>query len=404
MASITYINQSFVDQQVLRLLYEEADVFDWNVGDLVEVGDNLLRATVTPNEPQVSVESDVLGVTQSVGFDQYNPLEITHFDILGFLGQSGSVIFVTSIEYFSGDSSVVKVDDINRTFDVKGSSFPLSDILNNQDTIDGIGSVLFGLSGNDSLNGSDGRQILFGGAGNDILSAEKGSDFIFAGSGDDLILEAITVSDSEDRIDGGQGYDVVVFDQISSDQVAIHNVADDQFFLEAEVFKEGGSFGDLLKPADQEKLTVKEYFNNIERLVFSDNTFIVNTAENQDMALVRLYNAAFDRLPDQSGFVDNLSIIHSGQNGDLLSELADGFINSAEFSGRYGSSLSDTAFIDQLYKNVFEREADLEGSSYWKGQLSSGEINRADLLVAFSESEENRIQVDSLIGDGFWLY
>jgi hypothetical protein len=54
-----------------------------------------------------------------------------------------------------------------------------------------------------------------------------------------------------------------------------------------------------------------------------------------------------------------------------------------------------------LYANVLQRPADAEGYEFWTNVLSSG-VTRAELLVEFSESDENRTNVEPLIENGIF--
>ena len=69
---------------------------------------------------------------------------------------------------------------------------------------------------------------------------------------------------------------------------------------------------------------------------------------------------------------------------------------------RFGSDLSDQAFVEQLYMNVLDREGDSSGVDYWTDALDNG-VSRADVLVGFSESGENQTAVMGQIEGGILL-
>jgi hypothetical protein len=52
-----------------------------------------------------------------------------------------------------------------------------------------------------------------------------------------------------------------------------------------------------------------------------------------------------------------------------------------------GGSLDDTAFVQQLYRNVLDREGEARGVEAWKGELQGG-MSRADFpqLKSFCNS------------------
>lgn len=79
------------------------------------------------------------------------------------------------------------------------------------DTIDGgnQNDTLYGGDGADSIIGGSGNDSILGGDGDDHLQSGAGSDTVFGDAGNDVIA----VSDDHDtnRIDGGSGYDQLVF-------------------------------------------------------------------------------------------------------------------------------------------------------------------------------------------------
>ena len=68
-----------------------------------------------------------------------------------------------------------------------------------------------GNDGDDQLEGGSGDDYVDGGAGNDTISGTQGSDRVAGGTGDDRID---AVDGSVDRIDCGEGNDVVSVDPV----------------------------------------------------------------------------------------------------------------------------------------------------------------------------------------------
>ncbi len=135
----------------------------------------------------------------------------------------------------------------------------------------------------------------------------------------------------------------------------------------------------------------------VENCVFTDGvlTFDVNSLAAQVM---RMYDAALDRQPDQGGFeaqLDNL------ERGMTLATLADAFVNSAEFQARYGT-LSNQQFVEQLYRFCLKREGDPGGVAGWVNNLNNG-LSRRDALVFFSESAEHRTVTATTLNRGLWV-
>lgn len=135
----------------------------------------------------------------------------------------------------------------------------------------------------------------------------------------------------------------------------------------------------------------------VQRLKFVDKAFSldVGAGENGGEAY-RLFQAAFDRTPDGSGLGFWINAL---DNGTSLNSVANSFVNSPEFSSKYGP-LDNTAFVNQMYLNVLHRPADQEGASFWINSLNNGGT-RASVLASFSESPENVQNVAKVIGQGF---
>lgn len=108
--------------------------------------------------------------------------------------------------------------------------------------------------------------------------------------------------------------------------------------------------------------------------------------------IVRLYNAHFRRSPDFDGLQ-----FWAGQfrNGLSLNAVSNQFAKSDEFVETYGS-LTDSDFIDLVYRNVFSRSADAGGKTFWLEQLGSG-ISRGAMMAGFSQSPEYIAQTNGSV-------
>ncbi len=98
----------------------------------------------------------------------------------------------------------------------------------------------------------------------------------------------------------------------------------------------------------------------------------------------RLYRAFFLRLPDAGGL---RYWIELKANGNDLADLADVFAASPEYQIRY-PDMSFGDFLDQLYREVLNREPDVGGRDYWLEMLRLGRVTRGSIVVQFTESEE----------------
>ncbi len=101
--------------------------------------------------------------------------------------------------------------------------------------------------------------------------------------------------------------------------------------------------------------------------------------------VIREYQAAFGRVPDQTGlayWVDEI-----GANPSALAVLNTTFANSSEFNARYGANATTRAnlgLVVELYENVLGRQPDSAGLTYW---VNSG-LDAAQLLQVFAQSAE----------------
>lgn len=111
----------------------------------------------------------------------------------------------------------------------------------------------------------------------------------------------------------------------------------------------------------------------------------------------RLYQAAFDRAPDITGLGFHISVMEGA--GVSLTQVAQGFVDSPEFTSRYGA-LGNAAFLTQLYQNILHRAPDPAGLAYWLGLLDGKALSRGQVLAGFADSPENVLLVAPAIENG----
>ena len=102
----------------------------------------------------------------------------------------------------------------------------------------------------------------------------------------------------------------------------------------------------------------------------------------------QIYNHSFKRLPDPDGLRYWIGNFSSGKDDERA--VASSFLVSSEFKERYGEDVSNESYVNTLYINVLDRDADVGGLNYWLGQLNNGAETRYEVLLGFSESVENR--------------
>lgn len=247
-------------------------------------------------------------------------------------------------------------------------------------------NVLVGGAGNDTIHGGAGRNILIGDTVGkelaligldlaDLISvrlppvAKAGDDILIGGQHNDIFIPGL----GKNEVRGGEGTDTLVLDatlkslKISGDPNGVMTIV-----------YEGGSVA----------------LSGVEILAVRDGIFslVGPIAELGDRQFVDeitlLYRAGLGRDLDAPGLDYWTTALSSGTD---LDRMALSLIDSPEFASRFGTpdTLSDEAFVGVLYRNVLGRQGEADGVSYWEDQIAAG-ANRADLLMAFAYSEENR--------------
>ena len=122
----------------------------------------------------------------------------------------------------------------------------------------------------------------------------------------------------------------------------------------------------------------------------------VTAKEDHTGQMFRLYNAAFNRFPDSDGLEYWIEKNGSGENTER--QVAESFLASNEFKGKYGENISNEQYVKTLYQNILDRESDTEGYNYWVGQLNNGVEDRSELLLGFAESAENKSLFTEMTG------
>ncbi|MDG2443787.1 MAG: DUF4214 domain-containing protein, partial [Luminiphilus sp.] len=101
----------------------------------------------------------------------------------------------------------------------------------------------------------------------------------------------------------------------------------------------------------------------------------------------RFYTNILGRASDPAGLNAWLDVI----NTQSAAAVAQGFLSSAEFLNK---NLDDSAFVDILYRTLFDREGDAGGVSVWMDQLGAGRL-REMVIWDFLRSAEFTNLADS---------
>ena len=139
-----------------------------------------------------------------------------------------------------------------------------------------------------------------------------------------------------------------------------------------------------------------DIYHDVERVEFSDGTVAVSPEAFQ---VYRLYQAALDRVPDIGGVS---YWIDRAEHDASIKAIANEFIVSNEFVSAYGENPTNEEYVDLLYNNVLGRDPDQGGYDYWTGQMDNG-LDRADMLLAFADCDENIALTGAATADGVWI-
>jgi hypothetical protein len=207
------------------------------------------------------------------------------------------------------------------------------------------------------------------------IADRNGSHLIRTFAGDDIIHSG--QDGSFCKVDGGSGIDTVVYTGNRANFTIQANAA-------------GFTVTDKVGAQGIDTLV------NVERLHFADTAVALDIGGNAGQAY-RIYQAAFNRAPDAVGLGFWISAM---DHGSSLAQVADGFVQSAEFTQLYGANPSSTDIVGHLYQNILHRAPDQGGFDFWVHTLDSGGVSLADLLAGFSESSENQAALVGTIGAG----
>jgi Ca2+-binding RTX toxin-like protein len=214
----------------------------------------------------------------------------------------------------------------------------------------------------------------FTGALNEVL---KGDDTIIGSAGNDVIKGGA----GNDTITGGAGVDTVQYGNKSG--LIVTHTAD--------------ANGPAFAVTVDGKIDV---VSGVERLAFNDGSTLaldVGVGENAGSAY-RLYQAAFDRTPDKAGLNYWTNDLDKGAS---IQQVAKGFVDSAEFK-TLNPSNDQNSIINNYYLHVLHRDADAAGFKYWQDALANG-MTPSEMLVSFSESQENINNTAAVLDNGVWL-
>ncbi len=238
--------------------------------------------------------------------------------------------------------------------------------------------VVLAGEGNQDIRGTEARSFLVGGSGANTIHGGAGHDYLNGGAGNDVLVGGV----GNDFLVGGAGHDVVLVDE-------------GRRTVEVTGTTRSGSPGWI--PWTVSPASGADFMFSIEEVRLVDGRVVFDPADPAAQ-VVRLYNAALARGPEQAGLNYHVEAV---QKGAPLSEVAAGFASSPEFSARFGANLPLDQYITRLYVNVLNRtpgEAELQ---YYRNEAAQG-ITREQNLVGFAESPENKTRTTGIVESGIW--
>ena len=105
-----------------------------------------------------------------------------------------------------------------------------------------------------------------------------------------------------------------------------------------------------------------------------------------------------------SGFRGCLEVLLTGVSHEHIVEW---ILDSAEFTSRFGSSLTNSQFIERMYNSVLLRSTAPGEFNLWVEQLTTGQMTRAQVALGILDSDEfqnlgtsqNRVDISLLYFD-----
>lgn len=209
-------------------------------------------------------------------------------------------------------------------------------------------------------------------AGDDAYSISLNTDY--DALGDDFIVgdahdNGLFGLRGEDTIDGGDGIDAAVY-WGNSDAFTISfepsitpvNVTD----------RSGREGSDLLMNMELAQFADDKI---VALGIFDDGVYLT---EAEFRSFTEMYIAYFNRAPDAEGL---LFWADAFATGTSMPEIAEFFALSAEAQAAFPNSSSNADFVSTVYDNVLGRQPDAAGSTFWNQVLDNNSVSRSQFVL-----------------------
>jgi len=124
-----------------------------------------------------------------------------------------------------------------------------------------------------------------------------------------------------------------------------------------------------------------EYLQFADLLVDASSLVKASSVSASDFgSVINLYLGYLDRAPDALGLAYWASRLGDGLS---LKDIAESFFTSAEANGIRPPGQTLTEMVSHAYSDVFDRAADVDGLSYWVGQLQTGQLQVEHFALVF---------------------
>ena len=374
-----------------------------------------------PSGSSATAGNTIYGVGQTIGgyFGTLLEAMFAGNDPLNYYGDAP--VAMTLYDQGGTDTVDLSTDTNDQTIDLNGGGVwnvggRIGNIVVSTGTV--LESYIAG-SGNDlvigngaanMLAGSDGADTLIGGGGNDFLNGEA-TDWIFDPIAAQVFRLYQATLDRAPDLGGLMGWTGHIQGGLSLDEAAARFVGSAEFqarygattnsefvtLLYNNVLNrapDATGYANWVNQLNSGNMSRAEVVNSFAQSTEFQNNTAVDALSFSRAGLqadwsddvFRLYNATLDRNPDVDGFGDWTSRLAEGRE---YLDVVTGFVNSAEFQARYGTT-TNGEFVTLLYNNVLNRAPDATGYATWVNQLNSGNKSRAEVVQGFAQSAEFR--------------
>jgi hypothetical protein len=113
----------------------------------------------------------------------------------------------------------------------------------------------------------------------------------------------------------------------------------------------------------------------------------MHSTEHLSAEVTSYFQTFLGRAPDAAGLAFWVADM---QGGATEQRVVSGIASSREFLSLHNSN---TLFVDALYTELLGRAGDTGGSAFWTGQLNSGDLTDAQVVLGFLNAREAQQQV-----------